>query len=269
MSKNMSKDELELFEYQQFENKFKPKKTTDDCYTPENIFNAVRDWACKRYGIDPVKVVRPFWPGADYQRTDYPDGCAVIDNPPFSLFAEIVKWYHANGIRYFLFAPGMTCFNVISKGGTAVCVGIGIEYANGANVNTSFVTNLEPSDIAAMSCPELNRALDSINAVNMKNGKKQTTKITLPDEIITAAKLNWYAVHNTEFIVRRSESLLIRKLDNYNKGIFGNGLLLAERAAAERAAAERAAAERAAAERAAAERVELSEREKTIQKMIG
>lgn len=28
-------------EYAAFVEKFKPKKTTDDCYTPENIFDAV------------------------------------------------------------------------------------------------------------------------------------------------------------------------------------------------------------------------------------
>ena len=27
--------------YREFVNKFKPKKTTDDCYTPDNVFEAV------------------------------------------------------------------------------------------------------------------------------------------------------------------------------------------------------------------------------------
>lgn len=50
-------------EYAAFIEKFKPKKTTDDCYTPANIFEAVLEWVVKEYGIDPEKVVRPFWPG--------------------------------------------------------------------------------------------------------------------------------------------------------------------------------------------------------------
>ena len=29
--------------YQAFVDKFKPKKTTDDCYTPENIYKVVLD----------------------------------------------------------------------------------------------------------------------------------------------------------------------------------------------------------------------------------
>ena len=85
--------------------KFKPKLTTDDCYTPEPVYQAVKDWACREYGIDPDTVVRPFWPGGDYQAFDYPDGCTVIDNPPFSILSEIKQWYMQSGIRFFLFAP--------------------------------------------------------------------------------------------------------------------------------------------------------------------
>ena len=50
-------------EYREFVDKFKPKKTTDDCYTPENIYEAVKGWACKEYGINPKNIVRPFYPG--------------------------------------------------------------------------------------------------------------------------------------------------------------------------------------------------------------
>lgn len=60
-------------DYGAFVEKFKPKKTTDDCYTPPQVYEAVRDWACGEYGIDPGKVVRPFYPGGDYERFDYSD----------------------------------------------------------------------------------------------------------------------------------------------------------------------------------------------------
>lgn len=33
--------------YEEFVNKFKPKKTTDDCYTPDVIYKIVKDWAIK------------------------------------------------------------------------------------------------------------------------------------------------------------------------------------------------------------------------------
>lgn len=33
--------------YEEFIDKFKPKKTTDDCYTPGAIYEVVKDWAIK------------------------------------------------------------------------------------------------------------------------------------------------------------------------------------------------------------------------------
>lgn len=49
--------------FEDFCEKFKPKKTTDDCYTPPTIYEVIKNWACKEYGIDPDKIVRPFYPG--------------------------------------------------------------------------------------------------------------------------------------------------------------------------------------------------------------
>ena len=53
--------------YEEFVEKFKPKKTTDDCYTPSLVYEAVKDWACEQFNIDPGKIVRPFYPGGDYE----------------------------------------------------------------------------------------------------------------------------------------------------------------------------------------------------------
>ena len=68
-------------DYEGFVEKFKPKKTTDDCYTPPAVYEAVKDWACRKYSIDPACTVRPFWPGGDYEHFDYPAGAVVLDNP--------------------------------------------------------------------------------------------------------------------------------------------------------------------------------------------
>ena len=67
--------------YEEFVEKFKSKKTTDDCYTPPSIYAVVRDWACKEYGIDPSEIVRPFYPGGDYKRFNYPEGAVVLHAP--------------------------------------------------------------------------------------------------------------------------------------------------------------------------------------------
>ena len=89
-------------EYSEFLEKFRPKKTTDDCYTPPETFAAITRWVSKAYGIDPATVVRPFWPGGDYERANYPAGCVVLDNPPFSILSKIIGFYQAKGIRFFL-----------------------------------------------------------------------------------------------------------------------------------------------------------------------
>jgi hypothetical protein len=42
-------------QYALFVDKFKPKKTTDDCYTPPEVYETIKGWACEEYGIDPAK----------------------------------------------------------------------------------------------------------------------------------------------------------------------------------------------------------------------
>lgn len=261
-------------EYAAFVDKFKPKKTTDDCYTPENIYNAVADWAAKKYGFDRAQIVRPFWPGGDYQRFEYPDGCVVLDNPPFSILVKICRFYHANGIRFFLFAPALTPFS--STKNNTICAGASITYANGAVVSTSFVTNM--GEYIVESAPELRDIIKGENDKNLKETKKELPKYKYPDCVITATAVNRLSAHHTHFKVRREDVVFVRALDAQRgtSGIFGGGFILSERAAEERAAAEQTAAENAAKERAAAFELErrgaicweLSEREKQLQQLM-
>lgn len=83
----------ETAEYAAFVEKFVPKKTTDECYTPALVYEAVRGWAVERYGLQGREIVRPFYPGGDYERAEYPAGCVVIDNPPFSMISKICAFY--------------------------------------------------------------------------------------------------------------------------------------------------------------------------------
>ena len=89
-------------QYFEFVEKFKPKKTTDDCYTPQLIYDAVADWVAQRYGVDRTSFFRPFYPGGNYDGEDY-TGKIVVDNPPFSIITAIIRFFLNRGIRFFLF----------------------------------------------------------------------------------------------------------------------------------------------------------------------
>lgn len=259
--------------YEEFVEKFKPKKTTDDCYTPPEVYEVIKDWACKQYGIRSENIIRPFYPGGDYQNAEYPEGCVVLDNPPFSILTKICEFYLDRGIKFFLFAPSLTCLNGVKtweRMNHVIC-DCNIEYENGAIVRTSFVTNLDP-DIIAQTAPDLTRLVND-KANELRATKvKQLPKYDYPDHIVTAAMIQRYAKYGVDFRVARGECTRITRLDaqkSKKKEIFGTGLLLSNKAAAEKVAAEKVAAEKAAAEKAAAERWELSEREKEIVKMLG
>lgn len=129
-------------EYEAFTDKFKAKKTTDDCFTPEIVYDAVKDWAISHYKLGDAQILRPFYPGGDYEHEDYPEGCVVIDNPPFSILSQICRFFDEHGIRYFLFAPTLTLFSTNAGKSNYVPVSASVAYENGARVNTSFVTNL-------------------------------------------------------------------------------------------------------------------------------
>jgi len=225
-------------QYQQFVDKFKQAKTTDDCYTPPAVYDAVADWVAHEYGVDKARFVRPFWPGADYQAFDYPPGCVVVDNPPFSLFAQIMRFYVGRGIDFFLFGPSLTLFS----GNLDICyipADTTIEYENGATVKTGFSTSLEPGT-RIRSAPTLYRAVtDAVDAMR-KEKRVELPKYTYPDHVCTAAMVQRYSHYGVDFRVPASEAAFIRYIDSQKaqgKHIFGGGYLLSERAAAERAAA--------------------------------
>ena len=102
-------------EYQTFVDKFKEAKTTDDCYTPPEIYETLANWVAEEYQIPREKFLRPFKPGGDYKREEYPEGYAVVDNPPFSILASIVDWYLAHNVPFFLFGPTLTIIGILRK----------------------------------------------------------------------------------------------------------------------------------------------------------
>ncbi len=254
-------------EYQEFVKKFEAKRTTDDCYTPEVIYEAVADWVANEYNVSRANFVRPFYPGGDYQKEKYKPTDIVVDNPPFSILSEIQRFFVQNNIRFFIFAPSLTLFGSQQAGTTVLPIDVTCTYENGANVNASFITNLEDPAIRFRSVPELYAAVKAANDENLKTIKKQVPKYSYPPHVITAAFMGSLSKYGIPFSVRVDESERISQLDSQvesGKAIYGNGYLISDAKAAEKAAAEKAAAEKAAAEKAAATRWEISPREREI-----
>lgn len=231
--------------YEEFVEKFKPKKTTDDCMTPPLIYDTVRDWACARYNIDPSRIVRPFWPGGDYENYTYPEGCVVLDNPPFSILSKICEFYLDRGISFFLFAPSLTAFScrsIVMRVNHIIC-DANVVYENGAVVKTSFVTNMD-GDTVAQTAPHLTDLINEAVKTLEKQSVRELPTYCYPDHVLTAAMLWKYSKYGIEFSVHRGDCEFVPRLDAQKaigKTIYGGGLLLSDRRAAERAAAERAA----------------------------
>ena len=255
-------------EYDAFVEKFKPKLTTDDCYTPTLVYEAVANWVAETYGVDRGRFVRPFYPGGDYENYPYKSGDIVVDNPPFSIVSQIVKNYCRRGIRFLIFCQGTTglCKGIEDTPCTILATGAAVVYANGASVNTSFVTNLE-TEYIVRSAPDLCKAVEAASREEEKKNKVQLPKYKYPNHVVTLAQVNYFSQHETDYGVRRGEALRISAMDeqkSHGKACFGGGLLLSEKAAAEKAAAEKAAAEKAAAIA-----WQLSERERGIVESLG
>lgn len=171
--------------YEEFVEKFKPKKTTDDCYTPEGIYEAVKDYVVEKYNLQNRPVIRPFWPGGDYKNYDYPEDCVVIDNPPFSILSQILDFYIEKQIEFFLFAPQLTIMSSAGSRCNIIVTGNQIVYENKAVVATSFATSLGEYKIDVDSA--LYRVVQDV--VDAENQKMRRLRYSYPDEVLTATTI--------------------------------------------------------------------------------
>ncbi len=141
------KTKTDFYDYDAYVDKFQRTnlpRTTDETYTPEDVYNCVVDYVDTIYPLEGHVVVRPFYPGGDYQAYNYPPNGVVIDNPPFSILTQIVRYYIGRGIPFFLFANRLTCASLVRLGATVFYVENGLRYSNGAEIGAAFVSNLTP-----------------------------------------------------------------------------------------------------------------------------
>ena len=220
-----SRSKQEVFEdYDGFVGKFEAKKTTDDCYTPGKVYDAILAFVDTLWPLEGKEVVRPFFPGGDFVNYEYPKDCVVVDNPPFSILSKIVRFYSAHDVPFFLFGPALTLFTAPDCDLTYIIADADIIYDNGAVVRTGFITNL-PSDIRIWCCPQLKQAIMKAQETPSKAKKG----FVYPDNIVTAATLGKLAAHSTEFIVRKKSCQYIHDSDSakaQGRSLYGGGLYL-------------------------------------------
>lgn len=218
--------------YEEFVAKFDTSaaKTTDDCYTPQEVYNAVLNWVHERCDIAKRPIVRPFYPGGDYVKETYPMNCVVVDNPPFSILSQIVRFFLAHNIDFFLFAPALTLFSTARKADISYIVtDTSVVYANGAKVSTAFVTNLFPGKRVIIA----KTLKDAIANAQQKESCSLPIH-ELPPNVITAARLN-KIVDAGDWAIPATEAHSVAKIDNMKQGLFGSGFLISDSQAAQAA----------------------------------
>ena len=232
-------------DYESFIAKFTEKpKTTDECWTPNDVYEAVVRYVGTVTNLTDKVILRPFYPGGDYINAEYPDNGVVIDNPPFSIFTKIVRFYTDNSIPFFLFGNGMT-IGTAFRYCTAVIINNSVTFSNGAVIRINFASNLY-GDMLAVTAPALDKA---IKACPSQNTKVNLPIYNYPEELVSISDLMIIAKGGIEFSISRSEGVPVENIDNHpNRKLFGSHLLVTAAKAAAKAAIH----------------VELSPREKNI-----
>lgn len=214
---NVAKKDTES--YEQFVAKFDKSaaKTTDDCYTPQPVYEAVLGWLRERVNLEGRAIVRPFYPGGDYKDEVYPENCVVVDNPPFSILSRIVRWYLAAGIDFFLFAPHLTLLATAFDSDITYCfTATHIVYHNGASVNTGFVSNLFPG-VRVLLSGTLRTKIEQAQGIQRSTKR---TVVDLPRTVLPSARWGKF-ITDTDFEVPASDFTPIRKWRGY--ALFGGG----------------------------------------------
>lgn len=260
-----SSNPIVFHDYESFVAKFAEDnaKTTDDCYTPRDVYEAVVEYVGTITDMSEKVILRPFYPGGDYLNAEYPENGIVIDNPPFSMFTKICRWYSTNDIPFFLFGPGLTIASAC-KYCTAVIINEGVTFENGACVRLNFASNLY-GDTIITTAPSLSKMIAACPSQKPKN---PLPSYEYPHEVLSVSDMQSFARKGIEFKVSRSEAVIIRDLDQFPKagGLFGDHLLLSEVKTKEKIKAEEAVA---AERKKSAFPISLSERERRMIEKLG
>lgn len=196
-------------DYESFIKRFTENpKTTDECWTPNDVYEAVLTYVRSIHDMTDKVVLRPFFPNGDYENADYPSNGVVIDNPPFSIFLKVIKFYTDRDIPFFLFGPGLTIGNAC-KYCTAVIIGEQMVFTNGAKIRVNFATNLLGDTLIATSA-KLTKLLSE--CPSQQGSSRSLPKHIYPQNLLSISDFQTIAGGDDDFCLRRDEVYLTTKV---------------------------------------------------------
>ena len=113
----------------------------------------------------------------------------------------------------------MTLFSSLKKDCNAIVVGANVTYENGANIATSFLTNLGDSQISvSASLHDRITAAQSSESAELK-------AYDYPDNVISGPRITILAKNGIDFDIRNC--IPVSKLDD-GTGLYGKGALISD-----------------------------------------
>lgn len=210
-------------DYDTWLEKFQHKKTTDDVYTPHSIYTVVLDYLAENYDLQGKEILRPFYPGGDYERFNYPKNGIVVDNPPFSILSSICRFYIKNDIPFLLFAPHLTLFSS-DIDATHIVVGANIRYENGAIIKTSFLSNMFGT------AKIIGEPMLYIKIKQVQEEKKiEKLKYQYPNNVLTVSRVQQLIERGYSIRIDKHQVRYCRRLDGqkaHKKAILGSGFFI-------------------------------------------
>lgn len=130
------------------------------------IRNCVKNHVLSTYSstLSGYTAIEPFYNGNDYTAIDYTNK-VVVDEPPFSQLMDILNYYRTNGVYFFLYIPALCDITALTRHNrTLIDTGATLIKQNDVTTFTSFITNLEPSNVKLKTYPIFRENLINANA---------------------------------------------------------------------------------------------------------
>lgn len=134
-------------------------------YSPA-VRNCVKNHVLTTYSstLSGYTTIEPFYSGDNYTAIDYTNK-VVVDEPPFSQIMDILDYYRTNGVYFFLYIPALCDVDKLTRHNrTLIDTGATLIKQNDTTTFTSFVTNLEPSNVKLKTYPLFRENLINANA---------------------------------------------------------------------------------------------------------